>query len=106
MSLMISGWTVRWEDSADDRRLLALAYLAHPSGQRIQHLDDDRSPLCDEQAGDDAKPLGVYSSDAAAQARIESARTLPGFSDEPDCFHITLNTLDKDELTEGFSLVQ
>jgi hypothetical protein len=56
--------------------------------------------------GDDAKLLGVYSSDAAAQARIESARALPGFSDEPDCFHITLYTLDKDELTEGFSLVQ
>ena len=48
----------------------------------------------------------VYSSDAAAQARIESARTLPGFSDEPDCFHITLYTLDKDEWAEGFSIVE
>jgi hypothetical protein len=57
-------------------------------------------------SGDDAKLLGVYSSDAAAQARIEPARTLPGFSDEPDCFHITLYTLDKDEWTEGFSIAE
>ncbi len=57
-------------------------------------------------AGDDAKLLGVYSSDAAAQARIESARTLPGFSDEPDCFQITLYTFDKDEWTEGFSIAE
>jgi hypothetical protein len=62
--------------------------------------------LRDEQAGDDAKLPGVYSSDAAAQARIESARTLPGFSDEPDYFHITLYTLGKDEWTEGFSIVE
>jgi hypothetical protein len=92
--------------STHDRRLLALAYLARPSGQRSQHLDDDGSPLCDEQAGDDAKLLGVYSSDAAAQARIESARTLPGFSDEPDRFHITPSTLDKDEWAEGFSIAE
>ncbi len=90
--------------STDDRRLLALAYLPRPSGQRLQHLDEDESPLCDKQADDDAKLLGVYSSDAAAQARIESARTLPGFSDEPDRYQITLYTLGKDEWTEGFSI--
>jgi hypothetical protein len=50
--------------------------------------------------------LGVYCSDAAAQARIESAWTLPGFSDEPDCFQITLCTLGKDEWTEGFSIAE
>jgi hypothetical protein len=104
--LMISGWTVQREDSADDRRLLALAYLVRPSGQRIRHLDDDGSPLRDEQAGDDGKLLGVCPSDAAAQARIGSARTLPGFSGEPDCFHITLYILGKDEWTEGFSLAE
>jgi hypothetical protein len=106
--LMISGgWTVRGEDPTDDRRLLALAYLARPSGQRSQHLDDDGSPLRDDPlCGDDAELLGVHSSDAAAQARIESARTLPGFSDEPDCLQITLCTFDKDEWTEGFSIVE
>ena len=56
--------------------------------------------------GDDAKLLGVYSSDAAAQARIESARTPPGVSNEPDCFQITLYTFDKDEWTEGFSIAE
>ena len=78
--------------STDDRRLLALAYLAPLRANVSISLDDDGSPLCDEQAGDDAKLLGVYCSDAAAQARIESARTLPGFSDEAACFHITLYT--------------
>ena len=62
--------------------------------------------MCDEQAGEDAKLLGVYSSDAAAQARIESARTLPGFSDEPDYFHITPYTTSKDKWTEGFSIAE
>jgi hypothetical protein len=71
-----------------------------------QHLDDDGEPLCDEQAGDDVKLLGVYSSDAAARARIESARALPGFSDEPNCFQITPYTLDKDEWTEGFVIME
>jgi hypothetical protein len=66
------------------------------------HLDEYGDPLCDEQAGDDVKILGVYSSAAAAQARIESARTLPGFNDEPDCFQVARYTLGKDEWTEGF----
>ena len=64
------------------------------------------APLCDEQAGEDAELPGVSSSDAAAQARIDSARTLPGFSDEPACFHITLYTLGKDKWTEGFSVAE
>jgi len=67
-----------------------------------QHLDEAGDPLCDEQEGDDVKLLGVYSSDAAARARIESARLLPGFSGEPDCFQISPYTLDKHEWTEGY----
>jgi hypothetical protein len=66
------------------------------------HLDEDGDPLCDEQMGDDVKLLGVYSTDAAARARIESARKLPGFRNEPDCFQVTPYTLDKHEWTEGF----
>ena len=84
-----------------------LWHISHAlRAKRIQHLDDDGSPWCDEQAGDDAELLGVCSSDAAAQARIESARTLPGFSDEPDCFQITLYIFGKDEWTEGFSIAE
>ena len=69
------------------------------------HLDESGDPLCDEQAGDDVKILGVYSSGAVAQARIEAARTLPGFKEEPQCFQVVRYTLDKDEWTEGFVMV-
>ena len=48
------------------------------------------------------KILGVYSSGVAARARIESARTLPGFKDEPECFQVVRYTLDKNEWIEGF----
>jgi hypothetical protein len=58
--------------------------------------------LCDEQAGDDAKLVGVYSSHIAARGRIESARLLPGFMDKPDCFQIVPNTIDKHDWIEGF----
>jgi hypothetical protein len=71
----------------------------------LRHLDEEGDPLCDEQAGDDVKIMGVYSSAAAAQARIESARTLPGFKDEPGCFQVSRYTLDKDEWAEGFVIV-
>jgi hypothetical protein len=72
-------------------RVFLLWHISHAlrvDASGPQHLDDDGSPLCDEQAGDNVKLLGVYSSETAAQARIESARMLPGFSDEPDCFQI------------------
>jgi hypothetical protein len=71
-----------------------------------QHLDDNGNPLCDEQAGDDVKLLGVYSSEIAAQTRIESARRLPGFSDEPDCFQVSPYTVDKDEWTAGLLVIE
>ena len=48
--------------------------------------------LCDEQAGDDIKVLGVYTSEAAAEARIAEAQFLPGFRDECQCFQITSYT--------------
>ena len=67
-----------------------------------QHLGEDGAPLCDERAGDDVKLLGIYSSEAAARTRIESARLLPGFRDEPDCFQVAPYTIDKHEWAEGF----
>jgi hypothetical protein len=54
---------------------------------------------------DDAKLLGVYSSRAKAEARITSARLLPGFADEPECFTIDEYTIDQDEWVEGFGRV-
>jgi len=69
-----------------------------------EHLDENGVPLCNEQAGDDVKLLGVYSSEAAARTRIESARLLPGFIDEPDCFQITPYAIDKHEWADGFAI--
>jgi hypothetical protein len=92
-------------------RLMAEVFLLYHISHALRdeaaprHLGEDGDPLCDEQAGDDVKLLGAYSSDAAAGARIESARTLPGFSDEPGCFQVVSYTLDKDEWTEGFMIV-
>ena len=52
--------------------------------------------------GPDAKLLGVYSTELAAEDRIERARSLPGFRDQPDAFQITAYALDKDEWVEGY----
>jgi len=68
-----------------------------------QHLDEQGDPLLDEQAGDDAKLLGVYSSRGRAQNRLSDAQQLPGFRDEPDCFQISPYTVDRDEWPEGFT---
>jgi hypothetical protein len=65
------------------------------------HLEGEDVYL-DEQDGDDAKLLGVYSTRAAAEDRIRRARLLPGFADEPDCFLIAEHPVDRDEWTEGF----
>jgi hypothetical protein len=83
-----------------------ISHAVRDDASGTQHLDDEGSPMCDEKAGDDVKLLGVYSSDIAARARIESARGSPGFADEPDCFQVTPYTLDKDEWTEGFLVIE
>jgi uncharacterized protein YuzE len=67
----------------------------------VEHSEDGEV-VWDEEAGDDIKLLGVYSSDLRARERIERARQLPGFADEPDCFLVTLHELDKDHWEEGF----
>ncbi|MER7690956.1 hypothetical protein [Streptomyces sp. NPDC097610] len=45
---------------------------------------------------------GAYSSREAAQKRIERARSLPGFTDEPHCFFIEEAVIDEDQWTEGY----
>ncbi|MER6509066.1 hypothetical protein ABT158_19730 [Nonomuraea sp. NPDC001636] len=55
-----------------------------------------------EDRGDDVKLLGVYSSEERARRRIASARALPGFRDEPDCFWYGEVELDADAWPEGF----
>jgi hypothetical protein len=60
----------------------------------------------DEEAGDDEKLLGVYSTNEAAEARIQDARGMPGFQDEPDCFLAQRYEVDHDEWTTGFVVLK
>ncbi|WP_086723418.1 DUF7336 domain-containing protein [Streptomyces carpinensis] len=71
------------------------------AGGATVHVDG-QTVYIDEQDGDDAKLLGVYSTLEKAEERVRRARLQPGFADEPDCFVIDEYTLDEDEWTEGF----
>lgn len=74
-------------------------------GSPTRHVDEDGALVCDEQEGDDVKLLGVYSAMRRAQDRIREARDLPGFQDEPECFHIGKYQVDTDEWPEGYVCV-
>lgn len=52
--------------------------------------------------GDDAKLIGVYSSEEAALAAKQRSALLPGFRDNPDGFLIDRYEVDKDNWSEGF----
>jgi hypothetical protein len=54
---------------------------------------------------DDAKLLGVYSTKAAAESRIDNAVKLAGFRRYPDGFTISLYEVDQDHWTSGFAQV-
>ncbi|WP_086828671.1 hypothetical protein [Allokutzneria sp. NRRL B-24872] len=71
----------------------------------IDHVDDEGELALDEEEGDDLKLLGVYSSERRAQERIERARELPGFADEPDCFFTSSCVVDEDQWADGFFTV-
>jgi hypothetical protein len=71
-------------------------------GRPTTHRDESGELVWDEEDGDDLKLLGVYSSKTQAEDRIQQARMLPGFRDEPDCFYINCHTVDQDEWNEGF----
>jgi len=68
----------------------------------IRHFANPDDYWSDEEAGDDVKQLGIYSSRELAQERIARARNLPGFRDEPNCFYIGEATIDEDEWTDGY----
>ena len=59
----------------------------------IHVLDDDE---------EDVKLIGVYSSEAAADAAITRLRQQPGFSEKPEGFTISQYSLDMDYWTEGY----
>jgi hypothetical protein len=82
-------------------------YIVH----HVQHMPEDDGSvrhdengvvIWDEQAGDDVKILGRYTSEERARDRVEHARLLPGFLEEPDCFYVSECVLDEDDWTEGF----
>ena len=52
---------------------------------------------------EDVKLIGVYSSQANAQAAITRLRRAPGFSEAPAGFHIDEYQVDKDQWVEGYS---
>lgn len=54
---------------------------------------------------EDAKLVGVYSSEPAAQAAIARLSRQPGFRDTPSGFHVDRYTVDEDQWTEGFVTV-
>ena len=51
---------------------------------------------------EDIKTLGIYSSQAKAEAAIKRLVELPGFRRFPDSFDMDRYTLDQDEWAEGF----
>lgn len=78
-------------------------HAAFLDGRPTQHRDEDGELIWDEQDGDDLKILGIFSSEARAEAVVERAREQPGFRDEPDCFLVTPYTVDDgDAWAEGF----
>ncbi|GGU16208.1 DUF7336 domain-containing protein [Lentzea flava] len=80
-------------------------HVATDSSGAVRHFDPGGEFRADEEEGDDVKMLGVYSSRENAMARIERAKELPGFRDEPECFYIGEYTLDEDQWTTGFTAV-
>lgn len=51
---------------------------------------------------EDVKLIGIYSSAAAADRAVARLRSMPGFSQFPDGFHVDRYELDVDHWTEGF----
>jgi hypothetical protein len=54
---------------------------------------------------EDAKLIGVYSTEASALEARGRAISLPGFRDAPDGFQVARYTVGQDEWTEGFITV-
>ncbi|WP_426507301.1 DUF7336 domain-containing protein [Dactylosporangium sp. McL0621] len=74
-------------------------------GRPTRHRNEEGTLEWDEEDGDDLKILGAYSTQHKAEERVVSARSLPGFRDEPDCFLIDHYTLDEDRWTDGFATI-
>jgi homoserine kinase type II len=51
---------------------------------------------------EDIKLIGVFSSQQLAENAVNSLKTMPGFRDHLDGFHIGEHTLDETKWQEGF----
>ncbi len=85
-----------------------LYHVAHAGSAdgSARHRDAAGELLIDEQVGDEVFLLGCYSTQDRAEQRIDRARALPGFRDEPRCFMISRYEVDHDEWTEGFATIR
>jgi hypothetical protein len=98
----------RWlpvQEGADPREVFLLWHIRRASTGphvRVQDLSRPDSFQVDTEEGDDIKLLGIYSSQASVVSRVERARDVPGFRDQPDSFHIDRYVLDRDEWSTGF----
>lgn len=61
----------------------------------IHHLKDD----------DDAKLIGIYTSEDKAKAAIQRVKDQPGFCEPDGEFEICEHQLDRDSWTEGFATI-
>jgi hypothetical protein len=77
-------------------------HVATDASGETRHFGDDGEFWADEEAGDDVKLLGAYSSWDKATARIDRAKELDGFRDEPECFYVDEHPLDADRWADGF----
>ncbi|SFR03230.1 hypothetical protein SAMN04488564_102281 [Lentzea waywayandensis] len=80
-------------------------HVAQDASGETRHFSVDGEFWADEEEGDDVKLLGVYSTREKAMARIDRARRLAGFRDEPECFHIDEYALDEAQWTDGFTTI-
>ncbi|WP_248958638.1 hypothetical protein [Sphaerisporangium perillae] len=76
-------------------------HVAQDVEGNVIHFDGEECSA-NEEEGDDVKLLGVYSALERVEQRILTAKELPGFRDEPECFWYAEFELDEDMWTEGF----
>jgi hypothetical protein len=81
-----------------------LHHVCHAGNSDVAHRADGEVRV-DEQAGDEVTLLGCYSTEERANDRIDRARLLPGFVDEPDCFVVSRYEIDHDAWTDGYVVV-
>ncbi|WP_340380130.1 hypothetical protein U5640_31630 [Streptomyces sp. SS7] len=89
-----------------DRTLYLLVHRHHfadePGAPTTVDFMEDGEPLFWDDSEDSFTFLGLYSSQQRAEQRIEQARTLPGFRDHPNGFHVYEYTVGQTHWAAGF----